>query len=134
MNKKRKGFTLTGGSSLLVIFAVLCLTVFALLALSTVKADMRLADAAVQSVEEYYLADCAAEEILAQLRGGTVPEGVTRDGSIYTYACPVSGTQELQVVVELNGTEYRIRQWKVVSTTEWMPDEYIDVWVPETEE
>ena len=65
MSKKRKGITLTGGSSLLVIFAVLCLTVFALLTLSTVKADLRLADAAVHSVMEYYSADCAAEEILA---------------------------------------------------------------------
>ena len=32
-----------GGSSLLVIFAVLCLTVFALLSLSTVQAEKRLA-------------------------------------------------------------------------------------------
>ena len=34
-----------GGSSLLVIFAVLCLTVFALLSLSTVQAEKRMADA-----------------------------------------------------------------------------------------
>lgn len=131
MSKKRKGITLTGGSSLIVIFAVLCLTVFALLTLSTVKADVRLADAAVQSVEDYYRADCAAEEIVALLRGGTVPEGVTRVGNLYAYACPVSDTQELQVIVEINEKDYRIQQWKVVSTAEWMPDEYIKVWTPE---
>ena len=38
-----------GGSSLLVIFAVLCLTVFALLGLSTVQADIRLADASARA-------------------------------------------------------------------------------------
>lgn len=131
MSRKRKGITLTGGSSLLVIFAVLCLTVFALLTLSTVKADMRLADAAVNSVMEYYSADCAAEEILAKLREGTVPEGVTQAGNLFAYTCPVSDTQELQVVVEINKEEYQIQQWKVVSTTEWKPDEYIEVWTPE---
>lgn len=134
MNKKRKGITLTGGSSLLVIFAVLCLTVFALLTLSTVRADMRLADAAVRSVMEYYSADCEAEEILANLRAGMVPPGVRQTGNIFTYTCPVSDTQELQVIVEIRQNNYDIQQWKVTSITEWMPDEYIDVWMPEREE
>ena len=134
MSKKRKGITLTGGSSLLVIFAVLCLTVFALLTLSTVKADLRLADAAVRSVMEYYSADSAAEEILANLREGCVPQGITRTGNLFAYSCPVSDAQELQVIVEINRDEYQIKQWKVVSTTEWMPDEFIDVWEPEMEE
>jgi len=39
-----------GGSSLLVIFAVLCLTVFALLGLSAVQAYGRLSEASVQAV------------------------------------------------------------------------------------
>ena len=42
-----------GGSSLLVVFAVLCLTVFALLSLSTVRADGRLGDAAADAVAGY---------------------------------------------------------------------------------
>jgi len=134
MSKKRKGITLTGGSSLLVIFAVLCLTVFALLTLSTVKADLRLADAAVRSVLEYYNADSAAEEILAKLREGIVPQEVTQSGNMFAYACPVSDTQELQVIVEINRDKYQVKQWKVVSTTEWTPDEFIDVWEPEMEE
>ena len=46
MNDKQKvTLPAIGGSSLLVIFAVLCLTVFALLSLSTVQADNRLSDA-----------------------------------------------------------------------------------------
>jgi len=134
MSEKRKGITLTGGSSLLVIFAVLCLTVFALLTLSTVKADLRLADAAVHSVLEYYSADSAAEEILAKLREGIVPQEVAQSGNLFAYACPVSDTQELQVIVEINKDQYQIQQWKVVSTTEWTPDEFIDVWEPEMEE
>lgn len=65
-----------GGSSLLVAFAVLALTVFALLSLSTVQADVRLADASAQAVEDYYAADCQAQEILARLRNGETVEGV----------------------------------------------------------
>lgn len=134
MSKRRKGITLIGGNSLLVIFAVLCLMVFALLALSTVQADRRLADAAVQSVEEYYKADCAAEELLATLRSGILPEGVERAGNVYAYSCPLSDTQELQVIVTIEANNYQIQQWKVVSTTEWVPEEYIKVWDPEMEE
>lgn len=53
-----------GGSSLLVIFAVLCLTIFALLGLGTVQADQRLSDASAEAVYGYYAADCQAEAIL----------------------------------------------------------------------
>ena len=70
MSEKRT-FTppvVVGAVSLLTIFAVLCLTVFALLSLSTVQADERLSDKSFAAVEGYYAADCAAEEILAQLR------------------------------------------------------------------
>ena len=49
-----------GGSSLLVIFAVLCLTVLALLGLSTVQADGRLTNASAVSVANFYEADCRA--------------------------------------------------------------------------
>ena len=51
-----------GGSSLLVIFTVLCLTIFALLGLETVRASCRLTDSAAQSVSSYYIADAQAQE------------------------------------------------------------------------
>ena len=59
MMEQKKKFSppAVGGISLLVVFAVLCLTVFALLSLTTVQADVRLADASVQAVEDYYAAD-----------------------------------------------------------------------------
>ena len=72
-DKKRFSPPVVGGSSLLVIFAVLCLTVFALLSLSTVRADVRLSEASAQAVSGYYQADCQAEAILARLRSGELP-------------------------------------------------------------
>ena len=56
MAKKDKGSfapPALGGISLLVVFAVLCLTVFALLSLSTVRADERRSDASAQAVTNY---------------------------------------------------------------------------------
>ncbi len=135
MKQSKRGITLVGGSSLLVIFSILCLTVFALLALSTVKADIRIADASVQSVKDYYKADCEAEAILAKIRQGQIPEGVEQqDGNRYFYTCPVSDTQELNVLVEVEDESFTIHQWKVVVTKQWSPEEYIEVWTPEEEE
>ena len=87
-----------GGVSLLVVFAVLCLTVFALLSLSTVQADVRLADASVRAVSEYYAADRQAQEILARLRAGEFPEEITMEGDVYGYTCPISENRNLKVV------------------------------------
>ena len=144
MNEEKKRFSppAVGGSSLLVIFAVLCLTVFALLSMSTVQADKRLADASAQAVRGYYDADAAAEAILAQLRRGEIPDGVTvtelhlsdgegAGGLAAQYACPISDTQVLRVGVlfpEGLGDSYEIRVWQAVYTAEWDPDDSITVW------
>lgn len=128
MNKKSMRFPPIGGSSLLVIFAVLCLTVFALLSLSTAQAGGRLSDASAQAVSDYYRADCLAEEILAQLRSGQLPEGVAVEDGVYSYTCPISDTQALAVSVRLDRDHYTVLRWQAVSTIEWTPDESIDLW------
>lgn len=127
-----------GGSSLLVVFAVLALTVFALLSLSTVRADVRLGDAAAQAVTGYYAADVKAQEILARLRNGETPEDVELETSIahypdrveytYAYAVPISDVQELQVEVLLDGVDYEILRWQAVRTGEWEFDDSLGVW------
>ena len=115
-----------GGSSLLVIFAVLCLTVFALLGFSTVQADKRLADVSIQAVSDYYAADCAAEEILAKLRAGQLPEGVTLTGDVYAYSCPISPTQALQV--EVRSGDWEVLRWQAVSTIQWQENTDMELW------
>lgn len=133
-DREKSGFTppTVGGSSLLVVFAVLCLTVFALLSITTVRADERLADASAQAVKDYYAADCAAQEILAQLRNGEKPEGVTFWGgdTLYAgYACPISDTQELQVQVLLKGGgDYEVVCWQAAPTEAWEFDDSLNVW------
>ena len=68
MKKRKLSFTSVGGSSILTIFAVLCFLVFALLSLSTAKANYNLAEKSVKAVSNYYAADTKAEEIYSQIR------------------------------------------------------------------
>lgn len=125
---KEKSISAIGLSALLTIFAVLCLTVFSLLSLSTAKADGRLGEKSRQATESYYAADCCAEEILAQIRSGIVPEGVRVENGIYTYACAISDTQILVVAVKAEGETYQIIQWQAQSAAQWEPDEKLHVW------
>ena len=129
MNKQehKMAVPVIGASSLLVIFAVLCMTVFALLGLSTVRADQRLSDVRTEAVSAYYRADCLAEEILARLRNGEpYPEYVLTEDGIFRYACPISSSQEL--LVEVRGHDWKVLRWQAVSTVHWKADDSITVW------
>ena len=125
-----------GASALLVIFAVLCLTVLAMLSLSTVQADARLSDASAEAVTGYYAADYQAEEILAQLRTGTVPSGVWEEDGVYYYKCTVSDTQDLEVAVRIEGSAYPVLRWQMVPSGSWEAGEGPELWdgtLPEAE-
>lgn len=130
--RKRENTDLTppavGGASLLVAFAVLCLTVFALLSLSTVRADDRLSQASARAAEAYYRADCEAQEILARLRSGEVPDNVSFDGSVYSYECPILESQTLAVEVFFRDGEYTILSWQSLPTVVWDIDENLYLW------
>ena len=137
--RKKESFSppALGGSSLLVVFAVLALTVFALLSLSTVRADVRLGDAAADSVCGYYRADGKAQEILARLRSGECPaeaelhpEDAWTLMDRYTYTVPISDTQELQVEVLVDevGSGYSVQRWQAAPTGEWEIEESLELW------
>ncbi len=141
--KKREGFAppALGGSSLLVVFAVLALTVFALLSLSTVRADVRLGDATEKMVSSYYAADVKAQEILAKLRtGAPLPEDVEFEATIsdypdhsetiFSYSIPISDTQELQVEVLVDPADgsYQVRRWQAAAVGDWTFDDSLDLW------
>lgn len=128
-NKPARAPLLIGGSSLLTIFAVLCLTVFAVLSVATVQADRRLSQRTADAAAQYYAADCRAEELLARLRSGELLEGVRScGGGRYAYDCPISDTQTLAVEVALDGPDYTILRWQAVSTARWQADDSLSVW------
>ncbi len=126
--KRTDSLPVVGGSSLLVIFIVLCLTVFAMLSLSSVQADGRLCKASAEAVYAYYAADCEAESILAQLRQGIVPEGVIVSGNRYLYECNVSDNQKLVAEVEITDGDYRVLRWQTESTFFWDEENTLNLW------
>ncbi len=125
---KSTGYAPVGSASLMVIFSVLCLTVFALLALSTVQANRALGDGSAAAVLEYYRADCAAEETLARLRAGEIPPGTEKRNNVYFYTHPISDTQILAVEVWVDGSDYEIYSWQVVSVMDWQANNDLPVW------
>lgn len=129
MNRKKSAAypPLLGGSSLLVIFSVLCLVCFALLSMTTVRASEQLSLASEEAVTAYYQADARAEETLARLRAGDIPEEVAVDGTVFSYTCPISPTQQLSVVVDMNSGSYEILEWQATSTTQWQEDSQLPV-------
>ena len=129
--RRRERFTppAVGGSSLLVVFAVLCLTVFALLSLATVRADERLSEASARAAANYYAADVEAQTILAALRAGEMPDGVTETDGVYASSCPISDSQTLEVEVLLeDGGGWTVLRWQAEPAGGWTPDESLDVW------
>ena len=132
MSQERVKLPAVGGSSLLVIFTVLCLTVFALLGLETVRANCRLTNAAADSVASYYTADAQAESIVALLRTGEIPDYVLQDEDVCTFACAAGDTQALVVSVRIVGDDYEILSWQSVPSAEWQAADSLNVWSGES--
>lgn len=133
-NRGRLSVTPVGATALLTVFAVLCLAIFSLLTYSDARSDARLAEASLESISAYYEADGKAQELLARLRLGEQPEGVTfteGDPLRADYAVPISDSQELRVQVLLTGEGYRITRWQSVATDAWEGEDHITVWTPD---
>lgn len=127
--KKQRSMSepMVGGSSLLTIFSVLCLCVFSLLSFVTVQAEKRLSDVAAAAVTEYYRADMEAEKIFARLRRDETVSGVFEEAGIYSYACPISASQTLEVELQREVESWRVLRWQVVAQPEALR-ETLPVW------
>ncbi|MCL2099664.1 MAG: hypothetical protein FWH24_04425 [Oscillospiraceae bacterium] len=141
-----------GGAIIIIIFVVLCLTIFGLLSFTTAFADKRLADRTLTGIQQYYAADTLAEQTLAAVyaqfkTGGpgavenaVIPDGVeiidifdSADRIIITYQTPLNEVQALysEVALFYNGadTEYNITKWHVVLTADFdYENQGADVW------
>lgn len=116
--EKRISLPAIGGSSLLVILAVLCLVVFSLLALNTVLAEQRLSEAATQRTLDWYAADLKAQEIFARLRNGETVPGVEQTGERYRYSVPISDHQTLLVAVTEADGRWEVLSWQMLAHPE----------------
>lgn len=117
-----------GGSSLLAIFAVLTLSVFAMLSLTTVQAENRISDASARATAAYYEADYRAEEIFARLRRGEAVAEVERTENLYRFRCAISEHQYLSVVLGCENGQWEILCWQTVASPEPIQEKRLPVW------
>lgn len=120
----------SGGGSLLVVFAVLCVVTFAMLGLASVQADKRLQGSVSGMPAAYYAADVEANRVLASIREGEYPKFVERDGDAYSWEIPV--TDELSLFCEARvgqGGAYEILEWSLDRSVPWEGDFGMEVFV-----
>ncbi len=148
----RKGSSFSGVVTLVVIFCVLCLSVFAVLTVATVQREHTLSLLTAERATAYYEADSKACGILKEVLDGGSPEEVafteTSDGRLASFSVAAGGEQELQVSVLLAGKgaaqnagagqtgapedagagdAYRILSWKLAYAGGWEADEQMDL-------
>lgn len=151
MSVKRSTAISVGGSSILVVFILLCLTTFATLSLASANADKKLTDKAALAITQYYEADSRAEELLSVVDGclfqamtgaadksaylsgvesliSGIDTPVTLDGDFIRYTVPVNENQSLEVALKVlypadTGELFERLEWKVVNTGEWTPED-----------
>lgn len=127
------------GSALLVlIFSILCLTVSALMSLSSANSDKALTKKLEASVISYYSADSKAVETAVALReaisNGDVSSktgGITissEENGIFTYSCAIDDARAIYVRLKEEDGTLKILSWLETYTKAWTPNETLQVW------
>ena len=140
-----KGGIGVGSASIVLVFAVLCLTVFTLITFIVANNDKALVDAETSLVTGYYKADTLAEHILADLlKADTLPSKIG-DIEINTqwddelnmettyFLCPISDVKALYVNLAFHYDSFDILSWRMRDIDEWEIDTSINVWSGEIE-
>lgn len=121
-----------GGSSLLMAFMLLCLTIFACISFMAANRDYKLSQKTAEGITKYYGADSRAEEILAEiddsLKNSDAIEDIennlkdyntiiTKEGNIIniSYAVAIKEQMELAVTARFTEGKVEILRWKVVN-------------------
>lgn len=134
-----------GTISLIMIFSVLCLTIFAMLTLSTANAEKALADRSSAFVRGYYEADSAATKIRAQIlesyKNGLTPHHIDGveiefiespgDDTYVSYECVVNDVQNLLVALKLDDTGDTVLTWRITYSSDWAFDDSLTLLDPD---
>lgn len=137
-----------GGSSVLAVFVVLCLTTFAVLSLVSAQADLRLSQKATQYVDAYYNADSRGQQLLSQMgsldaadpdalaAGASALDGtactVTPEGAVIaTFTLDINDTQKLvgeaDLTPLLEGAPLRLLRYQVATDSGITLDDPLNV-------
>ena len=138
-----KGGIGVGSASIVLIFAVLCLTIFSLLSVIIAQNSKALIDAEVRLVTGYYRTDVQAQLILAEfLDANPKPDSIGDisiniekqydDGLIlFSFSYPIydSTSKELFVRVAATQGSYYIMSWRIINNADWEADNRFNVFL-----
>ncbi|MCI5579095.1 MAG: hypothetical protein MR364_06280 [Oscillospiraceae bacterium] len=140
-----------GYVSIMLIFAVVCLTIFAVLSLKAALSDESFNERSSEFLTQYYNADTAAKETLSKLdslayearksdffedafennvkRINDVSVARVQGGIAASYSVPINEHQKLvvEIVFDENG-EYKIEQWQSMNISEDTSESHLNVW------
>ena len=128
-----------GSATLVMLFAVLCLTIFAVLSMVTAGNAWTLAEKSADAVTTYYEADTIAvelfDEIAASYQGTFVlpteyiGEIIRIDGEEWAnYWVPIDDNQQLWVQVYYEDGALQVSRWQVEAIGVWEADQTLDIW------
>lgn len=144
-----------GAASVLIIFVLLCLTVFATLSLVSAQADLRLAQRAAQTTAAYYDADGKAATIYCALTDAASSENdpfllenqmtmilgdqlvsSQRQGDLLSlsYRVPIDSSRAVEVALDFafsseQNTICRIAAWRTVQIGGWAEEQAtLELW------
>lgn len=143
----RKGTApMLGGASIIVVFAVLCLTIFAVLTLITAQSEYRISEASVSSVDSYYKADAEAVAFTAELKRlfkedkntealkdaalqcGADEVRSEEDCIVIGKTFPIDKNQALFVTLAAENGTVHVRGWQTVYCGEWDNEQGMELW------
>lgn len=143
-NKRQTPFVNIGSSLLLVVFLLLCLVTFAVLAFSSARSDESFSQRIAARKAEYYEASNRAEELFSQIdqildSAKEVPDFTEIDSvdadihydaekETFSYQVPINEKQALDVVLALQEEGgCRIEKWQTVNTQKWEADDTLQL-------
>ncbi len=120
MNKQNRVSIGIGLSTLLMIFTVLILTIFATLSYLQAKRNLSETDKIISSSVEYYDADYKASEIFTELKDHLDDSNYLQENNIsfsqneYHYSVKINDEKSLDVVLTRTNDELVITTWQEV--------------------
>lgn len=107
-----------GMSTFMMIFVVLCLTIFATLTYLQARHNLQETDQIIDANVAYYNADYKATEIYEQLLSHLEDDsffkenGITKQDYSYHYSVSITDTRTLEVTVCKNQDKLKVIQWQ----------------------
>ncbi len=119
MDEKQDGISIgIGMSTFMMIFTVLCLTIFATLTYLQARHNQEETNQIVDASVAYYDADYQASAIYEQLKTQYSDDsflkenGITKEDNIYSYSVSISEARQLKVSISENDGKLNIIQWQ----------------------